>query len=304
VSCARSSWCMLLGYSSGHGKAHAVVAAEIYRKGRWTEIRGPRIHQGLALSCTSSQRCMVVSLFGIGDSQTGQAAWWDGSRWRSISLPAGDSYHGVSCVGPRWCMVIGQRASGYAVPVAAVWNGSGLRSTPLPSDSDLDTYLVGVSCASPRSCLVVGWAEGGPRIPSLGLGGVAYRWDGRHWSLLSVPAAPGDLFLQSVSCPDATHCVVIGSRTIHGTERLVAYQMVRGVWGTIPPVDHPTWRLGDQAGLLSVDCASSESCVAVGPVDLGRLQAALVERWNGRNWIAELGSARQQPPVFTRGRGI
>jgi len=309
IACVRTDWCMVLGYASLRAMAHAVVAAEIYREGHWTEIAGPKIGQGFSLACASERSCIVASKFVVGTSPDGDVAWWNGSRWRIIKPIAGRfvaTYLGSSCAARHWCMVIGQRApspSAIATPLTAIWDGSTLRPIPLPGDSDQFTGLVAVSCGSPTSCLAIGLAEGGPKIPTQGYGGVVYRWNGRHWLLVPVLLAAGDLSLQSVSCADAMHCVIVGVDTRRGVERLVAYQLAGSIWSAIPPVTKSPWNLEGQGGLVSIDCANLESCVAVGPVQIAGLQAALVERWNGRSWSAMLGTARQRPLDLRRNLG-
>lgn len=304
VSCLHSGWCMVLGYSSTRDKRRDQVAAETVTGRSWRRIAGPVIGQvtSYSLSCGSPHSCVVVSGFGTGPRQPGAAAAWNGSSWTAIHRVPDVQYQGVSCVGDVWCMLVGQRANtGYEVPLTAVWNGSSLRTVALPGDSDLDTFIDGVSCGSPSSCLAIGWVQGGPNVPSGNLGGVIYRWNGTHWSLMSAPLAPHDatwVSLQSVSCSDARHCVVVGVVMLPRGERLAAYELIGASWKAILPATNPAWNLEGQGGLVAVSCFGPKSCVAVGPIQIHRLDAALVERWHGRQWVPAVGPVRQRPLVI------
>ena len=143
-------------------------------------------------------------------------------------------------------------------------------------------------------------------MPSSNLGGVAFHWNGKRWTLLSMPTSTrGASFvsLQSVSCPDGLHCVVVGVDTFSSGERLLAYELVGSTWRRIQPESDPAWNLEGQGGLVSVSCTSPRSCVAVGPITIHRLQATLVESWHGGSWVPDVGSVRQRPPMLRRGVG-
>lgn len=302
VSCARPSWCMVLGRGSFVRDRYRATA-EIDSHGQLTAIPGPPLGlQSLSLSCTSHETCMAVGPVSRDTAGASNVAWWNGKSWQRVTSSPGITYNGVSCAGKVWCIVIGVRNdTRYEDPVAALWTGSSLRSVRLPGDSALDTYLAGISCVSQDSCLVIAQTEGG--IVTLNPGGVVYKWDGRHFAIESAPIPPDAVDLQSVSCV-ASVCMIVGERyegPCCSNERLVGYELSGGSWTATPPVQNSAWSLEGAGGLISVSCPTTMSCVAVGPISIGRLDAGLIERWNGTSWVAEVGPRGQPPPVIRKG---
>ena len=84
----------------------------------------------------------------------------------------------------------------------------------------------------------------------------------------------------------------------------MAYELNGSSWIRISPVSRDAWSLEGQGGLISVSCSGPIDCVAVGPIQIHRLDAALVERLHGGSWIPTVGAIRQRPPQVDRKRGV
>ena len=88
---------------------------------------------------------------------------------------------GVSCVGPTFCIAIGDRNKR--------WNGKTWSNIPNSGGG-------AVSCVSPTNCLVVG-------------GTSAAQWNGKGWTPIAGPEPDGGLV--GVSCLRTSVCFAVGS---------------------------------------------------------------------------------------------
>lgn len=129
---------------------------------------------------------------------------------------------------------------------------------------------------------------------------LAERWNGTGWSVARVPVAAGarGAVLNAVACRPG-NCTAVGAYTDQAGERLTLVESwTLGHWHrqSSPSVANAT-----TSDLLSVSCASTTLCIAVGynyakTRQAGPLQrTTLVERWNGARWMIEpLAAARQR----------
>ena len=86
--------------------------------------------------------------------------------------------------------------------------------------------------------------------------------------------------LEAVSCPDATHCVAVGSYNGPTSQTLVE-TLSGGTWIVTPSPDQGT----NQANaLFGVSCSDAAHCVAVGEYSNGTAHQTLVETLSGGTW--------------------
>lgn len=139
--------------------------------------------------------------------------------------------------------------------------------------------LLAVSCSSPGACTAVG-------------GVFAERWNGRRWSVQSVPAPafsdPTLSFLGGVSCPHLRACIAVGldhpalSADTSYDFSALAVRWEGGAWSDRSPTVNET----PNGYLLAVSCPSASDCIAVGQNGT----SALAMRWQANRWRVELGA--------------
>jgi hypothetical protein len=124
-----------------------------------------------------------------------QAMTWNGSTWRTLKNPPGNSLTSVSCSAPWFCMAAGGPTG------AERWNGKSWQTMPSPAGG-----VAGVSCGSRKLCMVI-------------FNGLVRSWNGTTWHLwkpqtdFCTGSAPGPCGLASLSCASATRCIAVGTWT-------------------------------------------------------------------------------------------
>jgi len=158
-----------------------------------------------------------------------------------------------------------------------------------------------VSCVSRTFCVAVG------RSMENALAG---RWDGRRWSLSTLPHAPQEwaIELLDVSCASSESCIAVGRAD--GGIPISAGMVVQQTTTLAERWDGRTWsRLPtptpaapsvsgvSSAALQGISCTANTSCTAVGAYDYvadrGRV-GTLVERWDGTSWTIQTSA---DPPA-------
>ncbi len=213
--------------------------------------------------------------------------------------PAGlmaNQLNAVSCPSTGACTAVGLSST----PVGATAlietlgpDGWALTSAPQvagpqvsgPYSDDLE----GVSCASASSCVAVGYyqVKGGSQqtlVETLANG---------IWSVTTSPnRGSGDNQLASVSCPQPSACVAVGTYQSGGTTRTLAEELFGGSWVlTTSP------NSGSGSNVLSdVSCPAVGACTAVGYFDNGTVDRALAETLSASVWAVT--------PVQDQGTGL
>jgi hypothetical protein len=211
---------------------------------------------------------------------------WDGRGWRLQSTPepkpGSSPLAGVSCTSRTLCVAVGEYLQSvlydptamHTVPILMPfterWDGVGWSLLPFPSlpAGGEQGGLQAVSCTSGGGCIAVGRYFGQTH------GLFAERWDGRDWSLESMPepvsaaaiSDQGAPYIGGLSCSSSRSCTVVGyyDLNVSGVARTFAER-----W------DGSSWSLEstrDVAGafateLSGVSCTSPHACVAVGEFD-------------------------------------
>jgi hypothetical protein len=210
-----------------------------------------------------------------------------GARDATTTNPA-DHFLAVSCPARRMCVAVGIAGTAGQLLLAERWNGRRWIVThPVLPAKATSGGLTGVSCSSSRACTAVGFDF----VPGTGSGPLAERWNGRSWTLQSVPSAGNEgIPLAGVSCPTARSCTAVG---------LANYNPLTG--GKSPLAERwnghrwriqPTPQIGNPGSQLSgVSCSSPSACTAVGDYegqdDEGPGAAPLAMRWNGAKWAVQ-----------------
>jgi hypothetical protein len=266
VTCTGPHAC--IGVGSYDTKAGSTgVLAERWNGRQWSVMPAAPVPRGaawislLGVSCASDGTCI-----GVGNQQRGGsftlAESWSGTRWSVQRTPtpafSDSALEAVSCTSSRFCLAISDG-------VDERWNGhawSYVDMLPMPSWADVVT-VGGISCTASSWCMAVGQASWEGEDPSQQHApwAVAWRWNGRHWSLQTFR----DLdHLSDVSCATDAACMAVGGG---------AAERWNGTgWSRVPVPGH--------GGLASVSCVSPLDCTAVGTSG----SSALAERWNGARW--------------------
>jgi hypothetical protein len=123
------------------------------------------------------------------------------------------------------------------------------------------------------------------------------------WSAIANPnpANASTSSLGGVACPDASHCIAVGSYSTISTTTSTTATLVETSNGTtwsIVPSPNPTG--STNAALEGISCISTSDCIAVGSSgDQSGLTVPLAESWNGTTW-----SIVNVPGVWTGVNGL
>jgi len=217
-----------------------------------------------------------AAIGGAGlSTATATASPADGSDYATLSQ--------LSCPSATSCVAVGQVPGHGQQVLTLIVRGIGSRwkvqrSPDVPGA--VASLLLGVSCHSAAMCVAVGdyTKTSGTRLP------MAERWNGRTWSMQSVPAPAGAhaVYLGAVQCLSVRYCLAAGSwDNTSGASKPLAAQWNGHEWTLLPAIG------GGLAGASfdAVSCVRAGSCVAAGEyAQTPSLEATLAERWNGHGW--------------------
>ena len=272
---------------------------------RATAVTAFLIAADSTVSCGSVKACLAVgaNLNSTSGVPAPVAEAWNGTKWKSVAVPApkapsGASLTGVSCKSAASCIAVGEYATSTGDrPFALTWNGTALKPAAAPPVPKGNTFfsLGGVSCVTTRSCVAVGTSVSG--IGDLRM--LVETWNGAKWTDHVVPVSAGVyLNVNSVSCVSATRCVLAGeSETPKGSSVTMGVLLASWNGKTITQMKAPL-PAGTGAGtplVTGVSCASAASCVAVGAVlgGSGNSGFGFTETWNGKAWtVAKVASPK------------
>jgi hypothetical protein len=238
-----------------------------------------------------------VGEYAFGSTGFDQVLRWNGRRWTLVPAPARGGFAtglmGVTCATPASCWAVGERVSrdGYEHNQVVRWNGRRWSLVSVPDQGGATTTvldeLVGVSCTAPASCWAVGSSAGAGSAAQLNQ---VLHWNGRRWSLVSVPQPGGTTassvsVLVGVSCPARASCWAVGSyvRDASAPQLNQVLHWNGRKWSRVS-VPSPS----GFSELFGVSCPAPGSCWAVGAYltyvgsQLTALNQAL--HWNGRRW--------------------
>ena len=311
VSCPTDNFCVAVG-AGGFGTGAPLAVS--WDGVRWVRdtvppsptlvVRGAIAPSPIldSVSCAAGGSCVAVG-------SSGSEVLHDGT-WRTVAIA--DAKHAqlnsVSCWTANGCMAVGPST-------IEMYDGSSWsleHAQPLAGLS-----LAAVSCliaTIPDLCTAVGWAGSEQRYRP-----VAEHANGADWQVTNIPPGPSatNAALESVSCPQPTSCVAVGSSvTTSSTKPEIAVPLVEidqlNHWtvAATPVLSNSTPVLRGLGvdpdlgyGLVGVSCGLTvEQCVGVGTINgpsPGR--AYLVEGSNGSSWAFQ---RLAHPPSFSGLDGV
>jgi hypothetical protein len=275
VSCTSANFCEAVGAGSAY----------IWNGSAWTAQTIPASAASgnlQGVSCTSRKFCEAVGEYNNNPDVVPVAVRWNGSAWSSQTAPnpAKSTFaheNAVSCASAGACEAGGdfqvQVTSNDPKAFAEGWNGGAwqLQSAVAPPGATSND-LSGVSCVSATFCEAVGGHDNSAGNQD----NLAETWNGRKWTIQSVPAlanpSGSTTFgngLDDVSCVSTQFCEAVGA----GSAGAFALMWNGTSWTvqTLPGIED----VDPQA----VSCASADFCMMVD----GFAQA---DTWDGTSWSA------------------
>ena len=312
LTCPAAGWCVGVGVDLGSTGGNI----QILSNGVWS-------YQNAPTDVLSSVSCAVVgSCVAVGPPQNlggSVIETLSGGNWSSanppvsgLNPPANDadaiSINSVSCPTSTFCTAVGTYQSNpYGVEglIETLSNGTWQATTapltgltpaaepPTNGATEAPVNLYGVSCPTAGTCFAVGQyydADGNAF-------GLIETLDGGTWSASTVPASglnptagPNPAVqLGQIQCTSATSCIAVGSYQdgASSTSGLIE-TLSGGQWVSLTAplggVD-PSAAPNPKVALPSLDCVSSNSCVAVGSyTDAENNTDGLIETLSGGAW--------------------
>lgn len=211
--------------------------------------------------------------------------------WTQVPTPnAIDGQHnflqGLDCVAPDDCWAVGYHYSPAGqMTLTMHWDGGSwsIVASPNPAGHSL-VNLGGVECATRDLCWAVGFSFDG----QFDYVALMLRWNGETWTIepLEDSPTPGSDFLYDAACVSASDCWAVG-RHLPGTGgagnlgRTLIHRWDGEAW-SIAASPNRIPSQGNQ--VVSVDCAPTGDCWAVGSYAGPAANQTLVLRWDGEAW--------------------
>ncbi len=292
VSCASSSRCSAVGYSS-RGAGQTTSIALRWDGATWQSQEVPTLSGGTSsrlssVGCASASACTAVGFSGdVFAAPQPFSARWNGVVWQIEPTPQPPGatrsvLSSVSCPTATECVAVGywhDNGKGGG-SLAEHWDGTAWTATPTPG-GPTDVYNA-VSCPTASACLVVG---------KRGLADfVAARWDGTTWTSTATPASGPqvDTNYRGLSCTTLSACVAVGASETATFD--FTYLTLAAGWNGSSWANQVTPNpLGATSNdLVAVSCATEQFCVAVGyHWKSPSVAEPLVERWSGTRWSVD-----------------
>ena len=288
VSCASARNCAAVGGYKDSSRHHqAFVASET--NGTWhaaIEVPGTAaLNKGgfatvSSVSCASAGNCLAGGSYfaAEADIQAFVASETNGTWHAAIEVPGTAALNigrsadvmSVSCTSAGNCAAGGyynDLDNGGQAFVASERDGTWRKAIEVPGTAALNSLgaeVASLSCASAGNCAAGGFYTDSSSIQAF----VASEANGT-WHAAVRTAAPNKgayAAVASVSCGSAGNCVAVGRYTDGSghTQAFVASE-ANGTWhAAIEVPGTGTLNRGGSAGVLSVSCASADSCAAAG----------------------------------------
>ncbi|MGH3054560.1 MAG: hypothetical protein ACRDL7_06235, partial [Gaiellaceae bacterium] len=298
VSCASAGNCTAVGLyvdNSGNDNGQGLLLTET--AGTWSTgveaalpANATSTGQDVQLpsvSCTSAGNCVTVGGYFVGPGDThGLILTETAGSWATgvePALPAnssgaqGANLYSVSCASVGNCTVVGsyndssEAGQGLLVTEASGTWATGVEAAlPANAGTNPGAYLDSVSCPSAGDCSAVGgYRDGSNDQEAVLLTETAGSWaTGVEAAMPSNAAANPIAVVPSISCGSAGDCAAVGNyRDSSGNEWALLLTETAGTWADGTEAGLPADAAGDpfgSASLVSVSCASTGSCSAVG----------------------------------------
>lgn len=297
VSCTSTSSCRAVGSYVSAGVTKLLV--QEWSGGKWLVVTAPAPAEATssslsAIACTSSTSCRAVGSYVSGGVTKTLSLSWNGTAWSVTATPnpGGATFSqlsGIACLSSSSCRAIGSYVeSGTTKTLALTWNGTSwsITTTPNPTGAK-ESKLTDISCASTTFCIAVGkTVNSESKVRSL-----AERFSGSSWSLSNtseIELSPTEL--SGVWCISTAECRAVGKH-FEGEGKSETQGSFLAVWKEAlglqywepEYVESPSG--ATRAGLTSVACYSSLSCIAVGAANGQNLpMEELAYSYEGGGW--------------------
>lgn len=219
------------------------------------------------------QRWMNISVqlqegWAVGNG--GNIFRWNGTAWVAAASPTTAPLNAVSMLSYADGWAVGNAAGGREILLS--WNGTAW-VLPAASGAIPNVNLNSVFCIASNDCWIVGNNSGGELI---------LRWlGGPNWARMAVQGPIPNQNLNSVYCVATNDCWAVGNVHPGGGGAAAGETILR--WNGIAPWTRITYPAVSDRTLLSVHCAATNDCWAVGlPGPAG--QRPWIIRWNGATW--------------------
>ena len=211
VNCIPHNACVVTGDDRKH-RGSVSVTDDLGRS--WTSVAISRtMTLASAASCSTSERCTAVGTYQPQPNSGAQygaiaASMNGGTAWKMQSLPtAVNRFSDVSCADVDTCIAIGTLYSTLgAVALRTFDGGATWQPVILPSEV---TSLSAVSCPTVDDCFLFGSSTNSYEFLST-------TDDGHTWKEEAIPRASG---LNSMDCPSASECVLVGFDVVRITDK-------------------------------------------------------------------------------------
>jgi hypothetical protein len=230
-----------------------------------------------SVACASTSVCVAVGGYfdSSGDAQ-GMLVTGSGTSWSATEAPLPPNaatypdvaFQSVACPSTTVCVAVGWYYDSSNVTHGLLETGSGTTWTateePLPPNAAAipSTILQSVSCPSTTSCVATGqYADSSGATRGLLVTGSGTTWTATEEPLPATGASPSGI-PPSVACPSTTSCVVAGEYLLPPSYS--EGMLVTGSGTTWTATEAPPLNASSDAGLQSVACPSTTSCVASG----------------------------------------
>jgi hypothetical protein len=309
VSCSSASDCWTVGVFV---TATAVETLTEHWDGTsWAIVSSPNVTGSestllLSVTCASASECWAVGYHEVVERQVGPGGAvltdqnvierWDGSSWTIASSATvaleDNALASVTCASASDCWAVGlaQSKTSFATKRARHaliehWNGIAWAEIPsVNAGTTPENALVGVTCVpAAADCWAVGYYFQG----SFNIGTLTERWNGSSWTSTPSPnRPPTEAYnsLNDVTCVSASDCWAVGSYVGDDLRNRTVIEHWNGAAWSL--VSSPNTSATEDNFLLSVTCASSSECWAVGAyrsANNSQLQTLAV-RWDGTAW--------------------
>jgi hypothetical protein len=217
----------------------------------------------------------------------GSVAWrWDGSRWRSVALPAVSGSWSLSSVvtlgpGDAWAVGLRSAPSDLIVathPLVEHWDGTRWSVIPMPLPGA--GAFTSVSADAPNDVWAVGWWV--PKGTNRHRADAAIRpliahWDGHRWHVTHVPARRADAFSQVIALSRNDVWVAGPGIYQNGTPIVRRWDGTR--WRSIRAP------FGRRDGSFRLTATSPSDAWAVGGQLINCHVETLAAHWDGHTWM-------------------
>jgi hypothetical protein len=296
-----TSWAV--GWSYDSNVAAYRTLTERSTGGSWSIVSSPNPSGSGYSQLNRVDATSTGNVWAIGyDTQTGTLVErFDGTRWATMSAPAGVAARALDVVSPTEVWVAGY--SGSAATVAR-WNGKTWATVyTQPVANRHLTVFEGIAVGSGGHVWAVGW-DRDYNAPGRPVSSLVVHFDTRTWARESTPNPANRNTLNDVAALDNGDVFAVGvAQDTSGGGIVPRSLMLRrqgGSWSSLPV---PPGEPGSTDQLLSVAAVSGASVWSVGYYSSpsSGLYEPLLVHWTGTGGAGTLATAQLSPALSVSG---